>query len=175
LTYQSIYISSLPADNDFNRLIRSHWSVENNLHWTLDIVFGEDEQRKRANHAAKNFAIVKKITLNLLKKDTSEGSLQTKRLKVLICLKFKCVDPVIQYAAGQTYINLKNRHDINNSIIIINRFFQRFSSQNLFLMIINKSRFSIEDFGKENLIFNRRLFHEVAHARASPQAVLPLT
>jgi predicted transposase YbfD/YdcC len=67
--------------NAINTLIRSHWSVENNLHWTLDMVFGEDGQRKRAKHAAKNFAIVRKIALNLLKKDTSKGSLRTKRLK----------------------------------------------------------------------------------------------
>jgi predicted transposase YbfD/YdcC len=80
-THERFYINSLSADNDFNRLIRSHWSVENNLHWTLDMVFGEDEQRKRAKHAAKNFAIVRKIALNLLKKDTSKGSLRTKRLK----------------------------------------------------------------------------------------------
>ncbi|MDR2556310.1 MAG: ISAs1 family transposase [Bacteroidales bacterium] len=78
---ERFYISSLPANNDFNTLIRSHWSVENNLHWTLDMIFGEDEQRKRANHAANNFAIVRKIALNLLKKDTSKGSLRTKRLK----------------------------------------------------------------------------------------------
>jgi predicted transposase YbfD/YdcC len=78
---ERFYISSLAPDNDFNTLIRSHWSIENNLHWMLDMIFREDEQRKRAKHAAKNFAIVRKIALNLLKKDTSKGSLRTKRLK----------------------------------------------------------------------------------------------
>ena len=47
----------------------------------LDMVFREDEQRKRANHAAKNFAIVRKIALNLLKKDKEKESLCSKRLK----------------------------------------------------------------------------------------------
>jgi len=76
-----LYISSLDANKDFNKLIRDHWAVENNLHWTLDMVFREDEQRKRANHAAENFAIVRKIGLNLLKKDVQKGSLKGKRLK----------------------------------------------------------------------------------------------
>jgi predicted transposase YbfD/YdcC len=75
------YISSLGVDKPFNQRIRSHWGIENNLHWTLDMVFREDEQRKRANHAAKNFAIVRKIGLNLLKKDQGKESLRSKRLK----------------------------------------------------------------------------------------------
>jgi len=80
-TQERFYISSLKPDNNFNKYIRDHWAVENNLHWTLDMVFREDEQRKRANHAAANFAIVRKIALNLLRKDTLKGSLKGKRLK----------------------------------------------------------------------------------------------
>jgi len=75
------YISSLNTDRDFNTMIRSHWGIENKLHWVLDVVFREDEQRKRAKHAAKNFAMVRKIALNLLKKDTGKESLRSKRLK----------------------------------------------------------------------------------------------
>jgi hypothetical protein len=56
--------------------------VENKLHWVLDMTFRQDEQRKRALHADKNFAIVRKIALNLLKKDQGQGPLRTKRLKV---------------------------------------------------------------------------------------------
>ena len=51
------------------------------IHWTLDMIFREDEQRKRANHAVANFAIVRKIVLNLLKKDKGKESLRSKRLK----------------------------------------------------------------------------------------------
>jgi predicted transposase YbfD/YdcC len=80
-THERFYISSLEADNNFNRYIRSHWEVENKLHWVLDMTFREDEQRKRANHAAANFAIVRKIGLNMLKKDTGKESLRSKRLK----------------------------------------------------------------------------------------------
>ena len=80
-TQDRYYISSLETNEDFNRHIRSHWTIENQLHWVLDVVFREDEQRKRANHAAANFAIVRKIVLNLLKKDEGKESLRTKRLK----------------------------------------------------------------------------------------------
>ncbi|KAA6305014.1 hypothetical protein EZS27_043335, partial [termite gut metagenome] len=65
----------------FNQYIRNHWKIENSLHWTLDTVFREDEQRKRTKHAAENFAIVRKIALNLLKKDRGKESLRSKRLK----------------------------------------------------------------------------------------------
>ena len=81
-TEERYYISSLSTDNPFNMYIRNHWSVENSLHWTLDMVFREDEQRKRDRRAAENFAIVRKIALNLLKKDTAtKASLVSKRLK----------------------------------------------------------------------------------------------
>ena len=81
-TQERYYISSLDVEgNDFNTFIRSHWGIENKLHWSLDMTFREDEQRKRANHAAENFAIVRKIGLNLLKKDDAKGSLKSKRLK----------------------------------------------------------------------------------------------
>ena len=80
-TQERYYISSLDVNNDFNKYIRGHWAIENNLHWVLDMVFREDEQRKRAKHAAKNFAIIRKIALNLLKKDKGKESLRAKRLK----------------------------------------------------------------------------------------------
>jgi predicted transposase YbfD/YdcC len=60
------YISSLDTKAPFNLSIRNHWGVENKLQWTLDMVFREDEQRKRDKHAAENFALIRKIALNLL-------------------------------------------------------------------------------------------------------------
>jgi hypothetical protein len=64
------------------------------------MTFREDEQRKSANHAAKNFAIVRKIGLTLLKKDSGTESLRSKRLKaawnkeyLLKLIQIKCVDP----------------------------------------------------------------------------------
>ena len=76
------YISSLSINAiDFNKYIRMHWGVENSLHWTLDMVFNEDYQRKRKGRSAENFALIQKMALNILKKDQSKGSLKTKRLR----------------------------------------------------------------------------------------------
>jgi predicted transposase YbfD/YdcC len=75
-------ISSLNTENPFNQYIRNHRGVENSLHWILNMVFREDEQRKRDKRAAENFAIVRKIALNLLRKDTAtKAGLVSKRLK----------------------------------------------------------------------------------------------
>lgn len=77
------YISSLRADAaSFNACIRSHWGIENHLHWTLDVVFSEDESRKRAGYAAENFALITRLALNLLKADKiSKISMKNKRHK----------------------------------------------------------------------------------------------
>jgi predicted transposase YbfD/YdcC len=62
------YISSLSGDASLhNKAIREHWGIENKLHWTLDVVFGEDQSQKRAGNAAQNFSIITRIALNLLK------------------------------------------------------------------------------------------------------------
>ena len=60
-TQERYYISSLKSNADFNKHIRSHWAVENNLQWTLDMTFREDEARKRDKNAAQNFAVIRKI------------------------------------------------------------------------------------------------------------------
>ena len=54
--------------------IRGHWSVENNLHWCLDISFADDDRRIRKGHGAENFARLSRIALNLLKAQTSLDS-----------------------------------------------------------------------------------------------------
>ncbi|MFK5958826.1 MAG: ISAs1 family transposase [Lutibacter sp.] len=77
------YISSLQNDaNQFQSKIRSHWAVENKLHWTLDVAFSEDASRKRAGNAAQNYSILLKIALNLLKNEASKKlSIKSKRLE----------------------------------------------------------------------------------------------
>jgi len=77
------YISSLNKDAEkFQGYIRSHWGIENKLHWTLDVVFGEDASRKRNKNAAQNFSILLKIALNLLKNEKSfKGGIKRKRNK----------------------------------------------------------------------------------------------
>ena len=77
------YISSLPADaKQFAASVRAHWGVENGLHWCLDVGFREDDCRVRQGYASENFAVVRHIALNLLKKERSfKGGLRAKRLK----------------------------------------------------------------------------------------------
>jgi predicted transposase YbfD/YdcC len=61
------FISSLPADaSKIAQAVRAHWMVENNLHWTLDVVFNEDQSRIRKDHAPENMAIIRHFTLNML-------------------------------------------------------------------------------------------------------------
>ena len=66
----------------FEKQIRSHWGIENKLHWILDVAFGEDASRKRKDNAVQNFSILNKIALNLLKNEkTAKLGVKGKRLK----------------------------------------------------------------------------------------------
>lgn len=69
------YITSLKPDAQvLNAHIRSHWAIENNLHWMLDVVFSEDGQLKRTGNSAINFNIINKICLGMIEKDVSKKS-----------------------------------------------------------------------------------------------------
>ncbi len=77
------FISNRPADDPAGLLahIRGHWSVENNLHWCLDVSFADDDRRIRTGYGAENFARLSRIALNLLKAQTKHKvGLKTKRL-----------------------------------------------------------------------------------------------
>ena len=77
------YISSLAGHaKTLLEATRSHWSIENNLHWTLDVTFREDLSRVRKDHGPQNLAVLRQIALNLLKKETTlKRGIQGKRLK----------------------------------------------------------------------------------------------
>lgn len=81
-TERAYYISSLPADAErIARAVRSHWEVENRLHWCLDVQFNEDQSRVRSGYAANNLAIVRHIVMNLLRLNTSrKASIKSKRM-----------------------------------------------------------------------------------------------
>lgn len=58
-----------------------HWGIENELHWSLDLAFGEDRSRVRKDHGAENLAVLRHITLNLLKQEkTCKRGMNGKRL-----------------------------------------------------------------------------------------------
>lgn len=81
------YISSRKGDAAFfNSAVRAHWGIENKLHWTLDVAFGEDKSCKQAGNAAVNFSFINKIALNLLQqhhdsRGAQKVSIKTKRKK----------------------------------------------------------------------------------------------
>lgn len=82
-TERRFFISSL-ADNAQSHLtyIRSHWGIENQLHWVLDVSFREDHHRARQGESAANLAIVRHLVLNLLRQEKSfKGGIHAKRLK----------------------------------------------------------------------------------------------
>lgn len=61
------FISSLPANaKQIAQAVRAHWAIENTLHWTLDVVFNEDQSTVRKDHAPQNMAIVRHVVLNIL-------------------------------------------------------------------------------------------------------------
>lgn len=83
------YISSLPAEAEpLLDATRFHWAVENSLHWVLDVIFREDDARVRVGHAAHNMAILRQLALNIIKKDSSKGSIRTKRFKAGLDITF---------------------------------------------------------------------------------------
>jgi predicted transposase YbfD/YdcC len=74
------YISSLSVDVErFARAVRSHWSIENSCHWTLDATYREDESRIREKALRENFAWLNRLTLSLLKQHPGKGSIAKKR------------------------------------------------------------------------------------------------
>ena len=81
-TQTRYFISSLPLNvKRFAHAVRSHWGIENRLHWVLDMTFRDDDCRVRKDQAPKNFAIIKHIAMNLLNKAKDKKSLRVMRKK----------------------------------------------------------------------------------------------
>lgn len=67
------YLSSLPLGVEtFAKAVRGHWAVENSLHWVLDVQLGEDDSRARTGYAAENLATLRRLALNLLKREATK-------------------------------------------------------------------------------------------------------
>jgi len=76
------FISSRAAQvQPFARRVRSHWHIENKLHWRLDVIMDEDDAHIRVDHGPENMAVLRHMALNLLKQEPSKLSLQSKRLQ----------------------------------------------------------------------------------------------
>jgi len=80
---QRLYLSSLAPDvQRIAHAVRAHWSIENRLHWSMDVSFNDDQMRARTKHAAHNLAVLKHITLNLIRLDPikRKGGIKARRL-----------------------------------------------------------------------------------------------
>jgi len=74
------YISDAKKSaKEFNEKVRSHWQVENKLHWSLDVAMNEDSDKKWAEESAKNFPLLRQMALNLLKKESTKKSIRRKQ------------------------------------------------------------------------------------------------
>ena len=67
-------LSTAMTPERFGAVVRSHWAVENRLHWCLDVTMNEDRSRSRMDHAPQNLAVLRYMALNLVRRETSKGS-----------------------------------------------------------------------------------------------------
>jgi predicted transposase YbfD/YdcC len=71
-------LSAALSAERFNQVVRQHWSVENSLHWRLDVVMNEDQDRTRMGNGPNNIAVLRHMALNAMQKEGSKGSMRGK-------------------------------------------------------------------------------------------------
>ena len=78
-TETAYYLLSAPLSPErFNEVVRSHWGVENRLHWRMDVVMNEDQDRSRLGNGPNNLAVLRHMALNIMREDPAKGSLRGK-------------------------------------------------------------------------------------------------
>ena len=81
-TEDRLYIGSIPVQSrTFAHAVRSHWEVENRLHWCLDVCLNDDQSRARVKNSAQNLATIRRMVLNILRLDKSrKGGIKGRRM-----------------------------------------------------------------------------------------------
>lgn len=72
----------------YARVLRNHWRIENNLHWQLDVTFGEDANRVSGRNGVENLSALRRLALSLLKNEGSKGSMACKRMRAALSPPF---------------------------------------------------------------------------------------
>ena len=81
---QRYFITSLGEVKLFQQSVRSHWGIENALHWRLDVTFREDESRIRRGNAPHNIGVIRHVAMNLLKREKTKISYTKKRIRAAL-------------------------------------------------------------------------------------------
>ena len=83
ITYETRYYLSNQnySPTIFNQIVRNHWSIENSLHWQLDVTFDEDRARNKTGNAPENLSTLRKMALQLLNRVDDDSSLKNRRKK----------------------------------------------------------------------------------------------
>ncbi|MBP0115790.1 ISAs1 family transposase, partial [Bradyrhizobium vignae] len=80
-TVRYFLASRLLSAKKLLEVVRAHWSIENNLHWVLDVLFDEDACRSRKDHAAENLALIRKLAINTLQATPGPARISHKMLQ----------------------------------------------------------------------------------------------
>ncbi len=72
----------------YGQVLRNHWRIENNLHWQMDVSFGEDGSRIQKRHGGENFALLRRLALGLLKRHPGKESIKGKRYEAALDVAF---------------------------------------------------------------------------------------
>jgi predicted transposase YbfD/YdcC len=79
------FITSVTDVTRFAEAVRAHWSIENAEHWVLDVQFGEDRNRSRKDHSAENLALIRRMSLNILRRnETDKRSIKRRKLRAAL-------------------------------------------------------------------------------------------
>ena len=89
LVCSAILMGALPATAQVaGTALRGHWGIEDNLHWQLDVTFGEDANQVGDRHAAENLSSLRRLALSLLKRHPSKKSVPNKRYTAALDVRF---------------------------------------------------------------------------------------
>lgn len=88
------FISSLTLPEEFSNAVRKHWSIENNLHWSLDVIFREDASRARKNNSSLNLNVLRKTALPLLK-NVQPNRIGLEKLMFKAALSLKWLEKIL--------------------------------------------------------------------------------